>query len=84
MPNDRFHYIRNEIASCEEAAYESLPLKEAATLLFFKSQTDLMNFAQQVRFMFCISVPAPWADLNCVWIAGVANQSYSRNDHFLS
>ncbi|EIM88531.1 proteasome 26S subunit [Stereum hirsutum FP-91666 SS1] len=39
--------IRNEIASCEEAAYESLPLKDAATLLFFKTQTELMNFAQQ-------------------------------------
>ncbi|KAH7924037.1 hypothetical protein BV22DRAFT_1105717 [Leucogyrophana mollusca] len=39
--------IRNEIASCEEAAYESLPLKDAATLLFFTSQSDLQKFAQQ-------------------------------------
>ncbi|THH13917.1 hypothetical protein EW146_g6352 [Bondarzewia mesenterica] len=39
--------IRNEIASCEEAAYESLPLKDAATLLFFKSQNELLAFAQQ-------------------------------------
>ena len=39
---------RNEIASCEEAAYESLPLKDAATLLFFTSQSDLLKFAQQV------------------------------------
>jgi len=39
--------IRNEIASCEEAAYESLPLKDAATLLFFTSQSDLLNFAKQ-------------------------------------
>lgn len=39
---------RNEIASCEESAYESLPLKDAATLLFFTSQTDLLRFAQQV------------------------------------
>ncbi|KAJ3517550.1 hypothetical protein NLJ89_g432 [Agrocybe chaxingu] len=38
--------IRNEIASSEEAAYESLPLKDAATLLFFKNQTDLLKFAQ--------------------------------------
>lgn len=44
---------RNEIASCEEAAYESLPLKDAATLLFFKTQTELMNFAQQVRYSPC-------------------------------
>ncbi|KAF9008904.1 SAC3/GANP/Nin1/mts3/eIF-3 p25 family-domain-containing protein [Cyathus striatus] len=39
--------IRNEIASCEEAAYESLPLKDAATLLFFTNQSDLLKFAQQ-------------------------------------
>ncbi|GBE79775.1 26S proteasome regulatory subunit rpn12 [Sparassis crispa] len=39
--------IRNEIASCEEAAYESLPLKDAATLLFFPSQSELFAFAQQ-------------------------------------
>ncbi|KAG6832944.1 hypothetical protein H0H92_004828 [Tricholoma furcatifolium] len=39
--------IRNEIASCEEAAYESLPLKDAATLLFFTTQSELLTFAQQ-------------------------------------
>ncbi|KAG8985419.1 hypothetical protein FRB90_004717 [Tulasnella sp. 427] len=39
--------IRNEIASCEEAAYESLPIRDAAALLFFPSQTDLIKFAQQ-------------------------------------
>ncbi|KAI0053095.1 proteasome 26S subunit [Auriscalpium vulgare] len=39
--------IRNEIASCEEAAYESLPLKDAATLLFFKTQSELLAFAKQ-------------------------------------
>lgn len=39
--------IRNEIASCEEAAYDSLPLKDAATLLFFTSQSDVLSFAQQ-------------------------------------
>lgn len=41
-------YIRNEIASCEEAAYDSLPLKDAATLLFFKNQTELLSFAKGV------------------------------------
>jgi hypothetical protein len=40
---------RNEIASCEEAAYESLPLKDAATLLFFRSQSEVLDFAKQVR-----------------------------------
>ncbi|KZT65992.1 hypothetical protein DAEQUDRAFT_768354 [Daedalea quercina L-15889] len=39
--------IRNEIASCEEAAYESLPLKDAGTLLFFSSQNELLSFAKQ-------------------------------------
>ncbi|TFK43372.1 SAC3/GANP/Nin1/mts3/eIF-3 p25 family-domain-containing protein [Crucibulum laeve] len=39
--------IRNEIASCEEAAYESLPLKDAATLLFFTNQSELLKFAQE-------------------------------------
>ncbi|KAI0650603.1 COP9 signalosome [Trametes meyenii] len=39
--------IRNEIASCEETAYDSLPLKDAATLLFFKNQSELLTFAQQ-------------------------------------
>jgi len=41
---------RNEIASCEEAAYNSLPLKDAATLLFFKNQTELLSFAREVSF----------------------------------
>ncbi|KAH8118609.1 COP9 signalosome [Phellopilus nigrolimitatus] len=39
--------IRNEIASCEETAYDSLPLKDAATLLFFTNRTELITFAQQ-------------------------------------
>lgn len=43
---------RNEIASCEEAAYESLPLKDAATLLFFATQSELLTFAQQVSQPF--------------------------------
>ncbi|KAF4602269.1 hypothetical protein EYR40_005474 [Pleurotus pulmonarius] len=38
--------IRNEIASCEEAAYDSLPLKDAATLLFFTTQSELLRFAE--------------------------------------
>jgi len=39
--------IRNEIASCEEVAYDSLPLKDAATLLFFSSVNEVVAFAQQ-------------------------------------
>ncbi|TFK76064.1 hypothetical protein BDN72DRAFT_831505 [Pluteus cervinus] len=42
--------IRNEIASCEEAAYESLPLRDAATLLFFTKQSDLLRFAEQRKW----------------------------------
>lgn len=39
---------RNEIASCEEVAYESLPLKDATTLLFFPTQSELVTFAHKV------------------------------------
>ncbi|TFK29277.1 proteasome 26S subunit [Coprinopsis marcescibilis] len=47
--------IRNEIASCEEAAYESLPLKDAATLLFFTNQTELTRFAQERNWQLDLS-----------------------------
>lgn len=51
---------RNEIASCEEAAYESLPLKDALTLLFFNNQSELLKFAQQVSdnesCTFCVAL----------------------------
>jgi hypothetical protein len=40
---------RREIASCEEKAYDSLPLSDAMNLLFFTKQSDLMVFAQEVR-----------------------------------
>ena len=50
---------RNEIASCEEMAYESLPLKDAATLLFFRNQSDLLKFAEQVWSLFQL-FQGPW------------------------
>ncbi|ORZ00053.1 SAC3/GANP/Nin1/mts3/eIF-3 p25 family-domain-containing protein [Lobosporangium transversale] len=39
--------IRNEIASCSEKAYSSLPLKDAGTLLFFTNMEDILNFAKE-------------------------------------
>lgn len=48
MPIESEALLRNQIASCEETAYESLPLKDAVTLLFFTTQSDLITFAQQV------------------------------------
>lgn len=39
---------RHEIASCEEKAYDSLPLSDAATLLFFDNLQDVLSFAQEV------------------------------------
>ena len=42
---------RNEIASCQETAYESLSVKAAVTLLFFTSQSELLVFAQEVRVL---------------------------------
>ncbi|KAF9483971.1 proteasome 26S subunit [Pholiota conissans] len=47
--------IRNEIASCEEAAYESLPIRDAASLLFFTTQSDLLIFAQKRGWQVDIS-----------------------------
>ena len=67
----------NEIASCEEAAYNSLPIKDACTLLFFTNRSDLMTFAQQVKsftltFDKCTDVFA-----NAV-IERLGNRSYGR------
>ena len=41
--------VRNEIASCGEKAYASLPLHDAAVLLFFKDREDLLKFASERR-----------------------------------
>ena len=40
--------IRHEIASCEEKAYDSLPLNDAATLLFFDNMQQVSTFANEV------------------------------------
>lgn len=40
--------IRHEIASCEEKAYDSLPLNDAATLLFFDNMHQVSSFANEV------------------------------------
>ncbi|ORX51716.1 hypothetical protein DM01DRAFT_1307498 [Hesseltinella vesiculosa] len=39
--------VRNEIASCSEKAYDSLPLQDAATLLFLNNTQELMSFANE-------------------------------------
>ncbi|CAD6565971.1 MAG: hypothetical protein CYPHOPRED_000119 [Cyphobasidiales sp. Tagirdzhanova-0007] len=39
--------VRNEIASCGEKAYASLPLHDAAVLLFFKDRQELLKFASE-------------------------------------
>ncbi|KAJ3101767.1 hypothetical protein HDU97_001051 [Phlyctochytrium planicorne] len=39
--------IRNEIASCSEKAYTHLPLPDAATLLYFKTPSDVVPFAHE-------------------------------------
>ncbi|GAA6020267.1 hypothetical protein JCM8202_002599 [Rhodotorula sphaerocarpa] len=38
--------VRNEIAACDERAYESLPLQDARTLLFLESDQEVHDFAQ--------------------------------------
>ncbi|KAK4052035.1 regulatory particle non-ATPase [Microbotryomycetes sp. JL201] len=42
--------VRNEIASCDERAYTSLPLRDAKTLLFFDKDDQVVEFAKQVSF----------------------------------
>ncbi|KAF7726882.1 hypothetical protein EC973_008389 [Apophysomyces ossiformis] len=39
--------IRDEIASCSEKAYESLPLQDAGALLFIKNTAELLDFANK-------------------------------------
>ncbi|KAG0168724.1 hypothetical protein DFQ28_011400 [Apophysomyces sp. BC1034] len=39
--------IRDEIASCSEKAYESLPLQDAGALLFIKNTAELLSFANK-------------------------------------
>ncbi|KAJ3023933.1 hypothetical protein HKX48_009141 [Thoreauomyces humboldtii] len=39
--------IRDEIASCSEKAYDSLPLPDAATLLYFKTESEVVAFANE-------------------------------------
>ncbi|KAI9316438.1 cornichon protein-domain-containing protein, partial [Dichotomocladium elegans] len=41
--------IRDEIASCSEKAYDSLPLQDASTLLFLKNTQELLSFAQKAK-----------------------------------
>ncbi|TIA86044.1 hypothetical protein E3P99_03801 [Wallemia hederae] len=45
--SDLIDTIRNEIASCQEKAYDSLPMNDAATLLFFTNQSELSQFANK-------------------------------------
>jgi len=39
--------VRDEVASCSEAAYESLPASEAAKMLKFTSEAELNTYASQ-------------------------------------
>ncbi|GJN87759.1 hypothetical protein Rhopal_000714-T1 [Rhodotorula paludigena] len=39
--------VRAEIAACDERAYESLPLRDAKTLLFFDADDDVRRFAHE-------------------------------------
>ncbi|UZJ51600.1 hypothetical protein CBS101457_000920 [Exobasidium rhododendri] len=55
VPREEYSYfveelmgtIRHEIASCEEKAYDSLPLSDAATLLFFNNMQEVLSFANE-------------------------------------
>lgn len=55
VPREEFRFfvdmlmvtIRHEIASCEEKAYDTLPLNDVATLLFFDSLPEVLEFAKE-------------------------------------
>jgi len=74
---------RNEIASCEEAAYESLPLKDAATLLFFRSQSEVLDFAKQVSAQY-LGMRVHALTSSCHLSAGLAGRLDTRADHIHS
>lgn len=40
--------IRNEIASCSEKSYESLPIQDAISLFYVKDMNELSHFANTV------------------------------------
>ncbi|CEQ43234.1 SPOSA6832_05145 [Sporobolomyces salmonicolor] len=50
--------VRNEIAACDERAYESLPVRDAKTLLFFEREDEVVAFAKEVSCEWRI-VPFP-------------------------
>ncbi len=52
-----FETIRKEIAASSQKAYAYLPVQDAATLLYFKSTTEVLAFAQTV-----IISNAAWLD----------------------
>ncbi|GAA5831176.1 hypothetical protein JCM11251_007784 [Rhodosporidiobolus azoricus] len=39
--------VRNEIAACDEKAYETLPVRDAKVLLFFEEEEGVKEFAEQ-------------------------------------
>lgn len=75
--------VRNEIAACDERAYESLPVRDARTLLFFESDQEVQAFAQSVRpsfaagrdralLFFPLVFPNP-STIACCSVAGTKN-----------
>lgn len=67
--------IRHEIASCEEKAYDSLPLNDAATLLFFDNMQQVSSFANEVSCEVRVRVDwQAWVLTGNVSKARMANQ----------
>ena len=55
-------WSRNQIASTVETSYASLPLKNAAQLLLFKSgeKAQLVEFAQEVSQLLAVHLSSPY------------------------
>lgn len=70
--------VRNEIASCDERAYTTLPLADAKTLLFFDSDVEVRAFAKEVRS----SLPSPFSLPFLVFLAPPYLSSLSPSPTF--
>ncbi|GAA5957350.1 hypothetical protein JCM3765_000432 [Sporobolomyces pararoseus] len=47
--------VRSEIAACDEKAYETLPLRDAKTLLFFEDENQVKEFAKSRNWFLSTS-----------------------------
>lgn len=87
LPRPEFAYfvstlvgtIRNEIASCDERAYVSLPVVDVKTLLFFETDAEVREFSKQVSSSYSASCVKLSSELMmrfvvCLFVARMVNR----------